>query len=617
MIVDSQQDFFGGYDHAARAGFVHWAERRLSPGKKQWTWGDAPFGRAWDAQLTDDDGPYVELMAGVYTDNQPDFSWLMPGETKTFSQYWYPIPAIGVAHQASPDAAVHVERNGRIAASFAVTRPQPGAVLRILQDGREAASRTSDLTPGQAMSIESPDFGGEDVAVELRSSGGQLLVRWEPTQAVGDQEPWVADEPAPPHAIDTIEELYLTGLHLAQYRHPTRSPLPYWREALVRDPGDARTNLALADHLYRAGRYEDARERVTAALARLTRRNAQPQDAEVFHLLGLVLRRLGRATEAEQALGKAGWDGSWAAASGFVLAQSLSRRGRDRAAMRVLDSIDQVVAHDARRAALRVVLLRRAGEEEAAREVIVQALAQDPLDATLRILAGTAEPDDAGILFDSALELRDAGAGQLALDILARVTASPVTPSGNLRPVAHYAASAILDELGRHEDAETRRSLARASELTWAFPHGLDAHDILRTAITADADDGVAHHLFGMLLYAHGRRREAAEHWDRAIRLGLRDRVLLRNAALAAYNIAHDDARAWELYEEAVEVAPADARLLYEQDQLAVRLGHSPQQRFTRLSPLRDLVLERDDFTIEYVSLLVEIGLAADAHDIL
>ncbi|WP_348523551.1 DUF5107 domain-containing protein [Demequina litorisediminis] len=50
MIVDSQQDFFGGYDHAARAGFVHWAERRVSPGKKQWTWGNAPFGHAWDDQ---------------------------------------------------------------------------------------------------------------------------------------------------------------------------------------------------------------------------------------------------------------------------------------------------------------------------------------------------------------------------------------------------------------------------------------------------------------------------------------------------------------------------------------------------------------------------------------
>ncbi len=47
-----------------------------------------PTRYAWDRNLTDSDGPYVELMAGVYTDNQPDFSFLHPYETRTFTQYW-------------------------------------------------------------------------------------------------------------------------------------------------------------------------------------------------------------------------------------------------------------------------------------------------------------------------------------------------------------------------------------------------------------------------------------------------------------------------------------------------------------------------------------------------
>ncbi|HWS38918.1 MAG TPA: DUF5107 domain-containing protein, partial [Actinoplanes sp.] len=72
MALDTVEDFFGGYDHGARAGFVHVADHGIAPGKKQWTWGNAPFGQAWDRNLTDGDGPYVELMAGVYTDNQPD-----------------------------------------------------------------------------------------------------------------------------------------------------------------------------------------------------------------------------------------------------------------------------------------------------------------------------------------------------------------------------------------------------------------------------------------------------------------------------------------------------------------------------------------------------------------
>src|ERR1017187_3117397 len=63
MCVGTEDDFFGGYDHGVQAGFVHWADHRIAPGKKQWTWGNGPFGWAWDANLTDTDGPYVELMA--------------------------------------------------------------------------------------------------------------------------------------------------------------------------------------------------------------------------------------------------------------------------------------------------------------------------------------------------------------------------------------------------------------------------------------------------------------------------------------------------------------------------------------------------------------------------
>ena len=111
MCMGSQEDFFGGYDHAAQAGIVHIANHHISPGKKQWTWGNHEFGYAWDRNLTDADArgefaPYIEIMAGVYTDNQPDFSFLQPGETKSWSQYWYPIQKIGPAQHANLEAAI-------------------------------------------------------------------------------------------------------------------------------------------------------------------------------------------------------------------------------------------------------------------------------------------------------------------------------------------------------------------------------------------------------------------------------------------------------------------------------------------------------------------------------
>ena len=36
------------------------ADHHISPGKKQWTWGCGDFGKAWDRNLTDEDGPYIE-----------------------------------------------------------------------------------------------------------------------------------------------------------------------------------------------------------------------------------------------------------------------------------------------------------------------------------------------------------------------------------------------------------------------------------------------------------------------------------------------------------------------------------------------------------------------------
>ena len=145
-----------------------------------------------------------------------------------------------------------------------------------------------------------------------------------------------------------------------------------------------------------------------------------------------------------------------------------------------------------------------------------------------------------------------------------------------MRPLAHYVAASVLDELGRtRAEAATPSSGGAIRGSTWAFPYGLDALDALDRAILAEPDDAVAHALLGMLLYAHGRRRDAMRAWERAVELGLNDPVLLRNAALAAYNIAHDD----ELASGAVRARPPARRMTpasgTSRTSLASRLGHS------------------------------------------
>ena len=108
-------------------------------------------GYAWDRSLTDADGPYVELMAGVYTDNQPDFSFLGPGETKSWSQFWYPIQKIGPAQQANIDAAMSLRVKGHCAtAGVSVSSAFRGAKITLLAAGKPIETFMRDLAPGSA-----------------------------------------------------------------------------------------------------------------------------------------------------------------------------------------------------------------------------------------------------------------------------------------------------------------------------------------------------------------------------------------------------------------------------------------------------------------------------------
>ena len=96
--------------------------------------------------------PYIELMAGAYTDNQPDFSFLAPGETKEFRQYWYPIRAIGTVQQANLAAALHLSVDaGAIQIGVAVPTPLADAAIILETDGRQSRAVETIAPPGHAL----------------------------------------------------------------------------------------------------------------------------------------------------------------------------------------------------------------------------------------------------------------------------------------------------------------------------------------------------------------------------------------------------------------------------------------------------------------------------------
>lgn len=101
--------------------------------------------------------------------------------------------------------------------------------------------------------------------------------------------------------------------------------------------------------------------------------------------------------------------------------------------------------------------------------------------------------------------------------------------------------------------------------------------------------------------------------WERSATLDPAFPTVWRNLSLAAYNKQGDAAKARECMERAYALDPTDARVLLELDQLYRKLGMPVEERFAFLHSHRETVFIRDDLTVEYCTLLNDMGCYEDA----
>jgi hypothetical protein len=284
-----EDDFVAGYDHGRKAGTMAVADHHVVPGKKFWTWGTGPRGRMWDRILTDEDGPYLEIMVGAYSDNQPDYSWLQPYEAKSFSIWWYPFRDTAGAKNATIDAAVNLEvEHGAALVAFHTTAAHPAARASLRAGTRPLLDETIAIDPARPFvrRVALPDGVDQHDLVAALSANGRELVSYSPVRLERGSAPAPVTPPPPPPQIATSEELYLAGLRIEQFHNPTLDPEPYWEEALRRDAGDARVNTVLGISYFKKARYADAEKLLRKAVERLTDRYTTPKDAEATYYLG-------------------------------------------------------------------------------------------------------------------------------------------------------------------------------------------------------------------------------------------------------------------------------------------------------------------------------------------
>lgn len=630
MAVNSKYNFVGGYENDSKGGLLHVANHHVSPGKKQWTWGNGDFGKAWDRNLTDEDGPYIELMCGVYTDNQPDFSWIMPGEEKSFNQYFMPYRDLGVVKNATREAMVNMEVDKDKITIKAYTLAAYPAGKVILKAGNEMLLEdTFDFHPGTSYEKEIVSrlgFEPKSLEVSLLSAEGKILVDWKYEGEIDREMPQPAKAAEMPCNIKSNDQLYLTGLHLEQYRHATYDPRDYYQEALARDPKDYRCNNAMGLWYLRRGQFNKAENYFRTAIETITERNPNPIDGEPYYNLGLALRLLGKDAEAYDMFYKSVWNAAWMDNGYFQLARLECKLQKWEEALEVIDCSLIRNWHNHKARQLKVSILRHMGRNVEALTLIEESLKLDNFNFSLYFEKFLLQHDNEILLKMKTLmrnnihnyiefSLDYAAAGLFAEAIQFITTGIEEQTGKEVYPMAYYYKAWMEGQIGEMNSALVTLCNAAAAVPDYCFPNQTEAVVALQWAMDHNTRDAKAPYYLGNFWYNAKNFDAAIDCWEKSVALDDYFPTPHRNLALAYFNKRNEPQKALSKLQIAFSLDPTDSRVLMELDQLYKRLNQEPEKRLFFLEEHLSLIAERDDLYLEWISLLNFKGDHQKAYD--
>lgn len=613
MAINSEFNFVGGYENDTKAGVLHVADHHVSPGKKQWTWGNGDFGKAWDRNLTDEDGPYIELMAGVYTDNQPDFSWLQPYEEKSFTQYFLPYRELGVVQNASKDILLNLDKVGnKVLIKVFVTSVQKNA--RIVLEGYH--QETFDLSPEQVYEreIEVGKAPVKDLSLVVYSENGRELLSINPDALEKRPIPEAAKPALSPEETPSCEQLYLTGLHIEQYRHATYKATDYYLEALRRDPSDVRNNNAMGLWLLRKGQFAASEPYFQRAIDTQLQRNPNPYDGEPRYNLGLAYQYQGKNKDSYDAFYKSCWNAAMQDAGYFACAQISCIQNNLTDALEEIEKSLIRNGHNHKARALKTAILRNLGRKKEALAIIEDSLKIDRFNFGCRfekyLITNSSEAlmEMHQVMHGEihnyeivALDYRAAGMYKEAVRILKEgISVCLTTPM-----TYYYMGWALLLD---GNDSCKAFEMAAAHAPDYCFPNRLEAILALECAQQQQPTDAKAPYYLGNLWYDKRQYKEAIACWEKSASLDNRFPTVHRNLALAYFNKLNEPTKALNYLKKAFELDTTDSRVFMELDQLYKRLGHPHAERQRFLEFHLPLVEQRDDLYLEWVTLCNQNG---------
>jgi len=627
--------FFGGYDHGRQAGVIRVADSHITSGMKFFEFGNGDIGRMWDSILTDGDGPYVELMSGSYSDNQPDYSWIEPYETREATEYWYPIRDIGGFQNANKDAALSLQaKDGKASFGIYATCAMENATVKLMCGDTTLYEKSIAIGPNAPFRDTIAYAEAlEDLYLALLDKNGIPIIEYRPTALPHTEMPAPVVSPPSPKDIPSVEELYLTGLRLELFHNPALNAVDYYTEALSRDPEDSRTNTRMGVLQLKTAEYDKARESFLKAISRITRNYTRPQNGEPLFYLGLTLRHLGKIDDAKMILHRAALCQAWRAAAYYVLAEIAMTEGGYLEATDLIDKSLMMNGYNTEAHCLQSAVLRKLGHLREALVATERALELDPVDyramneklliirglggneLTLQSELSNLMSDNPNTYLELALDYGNCGLWREAMDILVRLAGRTKDATS---PLVWYAIGYCQEKISGCKTKLASRYYALGGKASshLCFPSNTLLIPVIEAAREANHNDARAAYYLGCLLYDHQPDR-AIELWEQSMRLEEDHPQTLRCLAEGYAKRKNDTTRAASLLRKAMQSDPNDPRFPLELDIVLESAGVPSAERLKTLEERKDVVLKRDDITARMISLYLLDAKYDDALEIL
>ena len=584
----SDYDFFGGYDHGKECGVVHIGDHHISPGKKMFTWAYCQLSKSWENALTDTDGEYAELMAGSYSDNQPNFSWLAPYETKIFSQHWYPISKIGSPTFANLNCAFRLDKENNIF-KLQSTKVYKNATVKIYDGENIYFEQSCNLIPNKALDFEIKDLP-QYVTVEIIADDKTVAEYTEKKFNKFTMPDVITDMPSAA-GMNDADELYLAGVHVDQYRDPHTNPDSFWKEALKRKINHIPSLIAMAK--YELSRYalQSAENYIKKAIDAITIYNERVQSGDVYYTYGRILEAKGETDKAYDYYYKAYWAAdSVAKAMTRIALIDIKRKDYKEAIRHAENALDYGRNNNLAISAL-VIALREIGETEKADLILKEQLSKDSLDHLARYLSNDKDfykimdSDAVQTCLDITFDLSAMGRYE---DIISLLEGAISYCGCNQKKMAYYTLGYYKFLAGKNGSEEYKK--AENAVLGAAYPVRLEEQRILEDVISK-TDSKTAKMLLGCLLYNKLHYQEATKLWEECD-----DYISRRNLAVAYFSHLNRAEEALNIMKALVNERADDEELLYETICLMDKMGVEPKEKIDLITSHK---VTRDDVLTE------------------